>query len=62
MVGHFPAKLKVVSGAKDVITAHWNYLRGHGQGRWLYLFDEGLVTEDVANEWADEVWDQEEEE
>jgi hypothetical protein len=29
------------------------------QARWAYLFDEALVSEQLADEWADDVWSDE---
>jgi hypothetical protein len=26
------------------------------KGRWAYLFDEGLISDEEANAWADEDW------
>lgn len=32
------------------------------QGRWIYLFDEGLIDRATADAWADEIWPPEVEE
>ena len=42
-------------GAKQVITEDWGRQAAHGQRRWAYLFDEGLVNTGRAAEWADSV-------
>jgi hypothetical protein len=56
-IGHFAADAELLAEAHKVFTAHWTKLREIGEhGRWTYLFDEALVTADMANEWADEVW------
>jgi hypothetical protein len=45
-----------LTAAKQVLIDNWNFLRGDGQERWAYLFDEGLVDTATAEQWADEVW------
>ncbi len=43
--------------AKRLIQRFW---QGHvydwDQGRWAYLFDEGLIDRATADAWADEIW------
>ena len=43
-------------GARRVITEHWKSLAVNNQGRWAYLFGEGLVDSEMADAWADDVW------
>jgi len=43
--------------SKRAILAYWSEQMGeYDQGRWAYLFYEGLIDEKTANAWADEVW------
>lgn len=56
-IGVAEGRLSPVDAAKQVIVEFW---RGQvvewDQGRWAYLFDRGLIDEETANAWADEVW------
>jgi len=46
-----------------VIVADWNIERSQlEQGRWAKAYSSGLVSAELAGEWADEVWIEEEEE
>ena len=43
--------------AKRIIQGFWEYQRNSwDQERWAYLFDEGLIDSQTADEWAEEVW------
>jgi hypothetical protein len=55
-IGHFPAHLDLRAGSKEIVVADWTRLASTGQARWAYLFETGLVAEETANNWADEVW------
>ena len=55
-LGHFPTGTDLLEGAKQVVTSQWSNMRAFEQERWVYLFDEGLVSEAQANAWADTVW------
>jgi hypothetical protein len=55
-IGHFPADVDLTVGAQRVITREWADQAADGQVRWAYLFEEALVNADQANEWADQVW------
>ncbi len=55
-IGHFPADADLMVGAQQVITRQWGDQAADGQSRWAYLFEEALVNADQANEWADQVW------
>jgi hypothetical protein len=55
-IGHFPVDVDLMVGAQQVITRAWSGQAADGQGRWAYLFEEALVNADQANEWADQVW------
>jgi hypothetical protein len=55
-IGHFLANVDLLVGAREVITKNWARQAAEGQGRWVYLFDEALVSATQAEEWADSVW------
>ena len=61
-LGHFAADTEMLAGARNIIVAHWSALQEYEQERWAYLFDEGLVSAQLANEWADVVWSAESDE
>jgi hypothetical protein len=58
--------LDPIEAAKNVIIEYWRSQvdgpDGWDQSRWAYLFDEGLIDDKAANDWADEVWGPEEQE
>lgn len=46
-----------IQAARVSIIHFWNQQVYDGaEGRWAYLFDEGLIDSATANAWADEVW------
>ena len=46
-----------VQAAKVSIIHYWNQQVYDGnQGRWEYLFNEGLIDRETAGDWADGVW------
>ena len=56
-IGWFPIETPIEQGAKQIITAKWKELAdNYGQQKWAYLFDTGLIDRDTADQWADEVW------
>jgi hypothetical protein len=57
-IGHFPADHPVLEGAREVITAYWReQYNGDGQQeRWTSVWDEGLVSTDLAEQWSIDVW------
>ena len=56
-IGFADGSLNILDAAKEVIISNWLWQReSWDQGRWAYLFDEGLIDGDKANEWASEVW------
>lgn len=61
-IGCFPAGEDLLAGVQRIVTAHWEEQRDMGQSRWAYLFAAGLVSEAVANQWADAVWGDERDE
>lgn len=56
-IGHFSAEEAIREGSRKVITDWWRtLLKDCDQPRWEYLFNEGLIDEQTADEWADQVW------
>ncbi len=42
---------------KSILISYWrSSLDGWDKERWAYLFYEGLISDEEANAWADEVW------
>jgi hypothetical protein len=43
--------------AKEIIIGFWRSQSDDWeQPRWAYLFEEGLIDEKIANDWANEIW------
>ena len=62
-LGHFPSDLNVLESASAIVQGEWkNLFQTNDQGRWAYLFDEGLIDTDLAEKLADQVWEVDEEE
>ena len=56
-IGHFGAEEKLIEGSRRVVTKDWQrQYDEYTQCRWAYLFFEGLLTSEEAEEWADVVW------
>lgn len=59
-IGVADGKLDPVEAAKGIIVEYWRGMvcgdDAWDQGRWAYLFDAGLIGDETANSWADEVW------
>jgi hypothetical protein len=56
-IGVADGSLNPVEAAKEVIVDFWATLVSDWEhSRWAYLFSEGLIDKQTANEWADEVW------
>ncbi|MCU0843009.1 MAG: hypothetical protein MUC79_15030 [Thiobacillaceae bacterium] len=56
-IGWFGPDLAPVEGARSIVTGFWrDQVNDRNQGRWAYLFDEGAVSDEEANAWADAVW------
>lgn len=56
-VGWLPDTWDRREAAKSIIVSYWHdsiYLSD--QQRWAYIFDEGQISNEEANAWADEVW------
>ena len=55
-IGSFGVETPVKEGARKVICDDWHDQRAREQQRWAYLFDVGLISNEEANAWADDVW------
>ena len=56
-IGIVDVDVTPIEAAKVSIIHYWNeHVYEGDQGRWEYLFDEGLIDNATANAWADEVW------
>ena len=62
-IGAFPKDQPLLEGAREAITEFWNHQRREwDQHQWEYVWDEGLVTKELAGQWADQVWGEQEDE
>ena len=62
-IGHFPAGEDILKGSSEAIIGEWDHLAStYDQSRWAYVFDPGLITMDEADNLADQVWKEDEEE
>ena len=58
----FAAGSDLLAEVKPAIIADWEMERGQfEQGRWETAYSSGLVSKQLAGEWADEVWVEEDE-
>ncbi len=56
-IGHFGLDETLKEGSRRVVTDDWQRQYGEfNQGRWAYLFFEGLLDGEEAATWADVVW------
>jgi hypothetical protein len=56
-IGHFEPGRGLLDGAKEHITRYWKRFNEDGQQeRWAYVWDEGLVSTDLAEQWSIDVW------
>lgn len=55
-IGWFSGKADLRKSSKRLIARWWRTQRDNGQGRWEYLFDAGLISEDEAERMGDRVW------
>lgn len=56
-IGFADGDMSLLDAAKEIIISNWLWQRkSWGQARWAYLFDEGFINAENANEWASEVW------
>lgn len=55
-IGWFPEGTDRIEGAKRVVLDWWGESRDHDYEAWADFLGPGLVSEDVALRWRDEVW------
>lgn len=56
-IGYTDSDLSPEEAARSIIVPYWEgQVYDWDQGRWVYLFNEGLIDSHTANTWADEVW------
>jgi hypothetical protein len=56
-LGEFGRDIAPLEGAKKIITENWSaQSSGWHQEKWESMFDSGLVSKDMAHQWADIVW------
>ena len=61
-IGHFPVGEDILRGSLEAVKGEWdNLARTYDQSRWAYVFDPGLITMDEADNSADQVWKEEDE-
>lgn len=56
VIGSFAADVPPFEAVREVIVSTWTRQAASGQRRWSEVFAAGLVTAEVAESWADEVW------
>ena len=62
-IDHFPGSKDILKGSSEAIIGEWDHLAStYDQSRWAYVFDPGLITMDEADNLADQVWKEDEEE
>lgn len=56
-LGHFGPEKEPLEGAELIIGGYWSdQLIDYNQPRWELFFEPGLVSYEMASEWADEIW------
>ena len=55
-ISWFSGKADLLKSSKRLIARWWRIQRDNGQGRWAYLFDAELISEDEAEPMGDRVW------
>ncbi len=56
-IGHFESDKDPIEGAGVVIGGYWcDQMVDYDQPRWELFFAAGLVSHEMASEWADEIW------
>ena len=53
-IGSFAGDVPLKAGAHAVITGWWS--AQHGEYPWAYVWGEGLISQEIADGWRDEVW------
>ena len=57
-LGAFRGDEPIKNAIRDIICADWKLQRDErDQQRWIYPLRTGFVTDAEANEWADDVWE-----
>jgi len=56
-IGSFTVDTPLQDGCCGVLCDWWGGQRNMEQAKWAYVWDEGLIKNRIANEWADSVWD-----
>lgn len=54
-IGSFPIEQDFLDGVRAVVVERWSVLAAHEATRWTRLLHEGLVKEQLAQQWADAV-------
>ena len=58
-LGHFGPEGDIKERSAEIIRSEWQFLTtNYNQYRWEYLFDEGLIGQDHADEIADTIWEE----
>ena len=58
-LGHFSSGQDVKQNSLEIIRSEWQSLTtDYGQYRWAYLFGEGLIGQDDADQLADTIWEE----
>ena len=58
-LGHFRPGEDIRKASAEIIRTEWQFLTdNYNQYRWAYLFDEGLIGQDFADELADTIWEE----
>lgn len=55
-IGWFEDEETLLEGSKRVILKWWQEYRDHDHEGWVYLFSTGIVGEEEALRWKEEVW------
>ena len=56
-IGHFPVGRSIVPTSGKILQANWRaQIDHHEQGAWAYVWDTGLVEEEKAKAWREQVW------
>ena len=61
-IGSFFSSQSRAREVERCIKDRWRSTLDYGQSRWPYLFGTGIVDEDTANAWADDIWGADDEE
>ena len=60
-IGHFKVGEDIVEASLEVVKSEWEQQRDQMcQGKWAYVFDQGLISTERANKVRTQVWDEDE--